>query len=150
MVSAAAAARPREARASSIATSGDFAGAIPAFRHDAPASERLARYAAESFLSEAALRARRGFGAACLREASRRDPGAPSEGGATFRVTLSPSRDGAGGRVERVALVRAERVGPAVLECLRARIANIAVADPGRTVDAELSLRLSSPALARR
>jgi hypothetical protein len=150
VIGGASAARPREARASSVATSGDFASAIPAFRDDAPASERLARYAAESFLSEAALRARRGFGAACLREASRRDPGAPSEGGATFRVTLSPSRDGSGGRVERVALVRAERVGPAVLECLRARIANIAVADPGRTVDAELSLRLSSPALARR
>jgi hypothetical protein len=142
--------RPREVRSSAMAASGEFASGIPAFREDAPASERLARYAAESFLSEAALRARRGFGAACLREASRRDPGAPSEGGATFRVTLSPSRDGAGGRVDRVALVRAERVGPAVLECLRARIANIAVADPGRTVDAELSLRLSSPALARR
>ncbi|MFO0561209.1 MAG: lipopolysaccharide kinase InaA family protein [Polyangiales bacterium] len=116
-----------------------FARGAVAFRGEAPASERLADYAAREFLREARLRASKGWGAACLRSRA-----SSSEASATFRVTLSTASDAHGGRVDGVELVRSSGVDERVAQCLRARIANIAPADPGQTIATELSLRLSS------
>jgi hypothetical protein len=118
----------------------DFARGRAAFREDSPSSERLADYAASEFLREARRRASKGWGAACLRSTA---PAAPREASATFRVTLSPASDARGGRVDSVALVRASNVDERTARCLRARIADVAAADPGQTITAELALRLS-------
>lgn len=126
----------------------DFARGSVGFRADAPASERLADYAASEFLREARLRASKGWGAACLRA---HGAGAAASGEATFRVTLSPASDARGGRVDGVDVVRARGIDARVAQCLRARIANIAAADPGQTIATELSLRVSDDRpLARR
>ncbi len=117
----------------------DFARGRTAFREDSPSSERLADYAASEFLREARRRASKGWGAACLRSTV----AAPNEASATFRVTISPASDAHGGRVDSVALVRASNVDERTARCLRARIADVAAADPGQTITAELALRLS-------
>ncbi len=118
----------------------EFAARGPEFRAEAPASERLARYAAEEFLREARARAARGWGAACMRDSRRAQP-APRE--ATYRVSLAPSVEGHRAHVKRVELLRGGALDPRTSDCIRARIASIATADPGRPIDVDLPLRLS-------
>lgn len=120
----------------------DFAGSSE-LRESAPTSDRLANYAAKEFLREARLRASRGFASACLRRAYERDD-SPMEASATFRVRLSPASDLRGGRVDAVDLVRSSGLDARTAQCLRARIANIAAADPGQTIETELSLRVAT------
>lgn len=118
----------------------DFARGAALFRRDAPASERLARYAAEEFLREARSRATRGWGAACMR--SKRGV-SRADRDAVFRVSISPSTEDRRAWVDRVALLRGPSLDARTSECLRARIASIAAADPGRPIDVDLPLRLS-------
>lgn len=120
----------------------DIAGSS-ALRERGANSDRLANYAANEFLREAQLRASRGFASACLRRVyALYEP--PSEASATFRVRLSPASDLRGGRVDAVDLLRSSGLDARTAQCLRARIANIAAADPGQTIETELSLRIAT------